>query len=145
MLSIEQQDRFLAKVEKTDFCWLWIACTSSAGYGQIRINGQLFYAHRISYELENGPISDGLELDHVCRTPACVNPYPDHLEAVTHQENLLRGIGIAAKNARVTHCPQGHPYTGDNLYLAPGGGRKCKTCQREHLRAHRRRQRCLRQ
>jgi hypothetical protein len=68
-----------------------------------------------------------LELDHKCRARRCVNP--DHLELVTHRENILRGQTIAARRIAQTHCINGHPLSGDNLYLKPSdGGRQCKRC-----------------
>lgn len=61
---------------------------------------------------------------------ACVNP--DHLEPVTQSENLLRAEGVGKGNTRKTHCPQGHPYSGDNLYLAPSRpNRMCRACRRQ--------------
>jgi len=56
------------------------------GYGQFRFNGKTELAHRVSYELANGPIVVGLNVLHKCDTPACVNP--DHLEAGTQKKNI---------------------------------------------------------
>ena len=79
-----------------------------------------------------GEVPKGLQLDHLCRVRDCVNPY--HLEAVTQQENILRGESASAKHARKTHCINGHPLSGDNLYLRPDrgdrAGRACRECQR---------------
>lgn len=86
------EPRFWAKVDKqTDGCWIWSASryVRRGGYGQFNLNGTAVKAHRIAYELVKGPIPDGLVLDHLCRVTACVNP--DHLEAVTQQENTRRG------------------------------------------------------
>lgn len=87
MTSLE---RFWSKVEKTDGCWLWKGATAGPGYGRFRLDGVLRYAHRFSYEISVGPIPKGLEMDHLCRTKNCVNP--SHLQAVTHQINILRGF-----------------------------------------------------
>jgi HNH endonuclease len=91
-------ERFWAKINKggpipehrSDLgpCWLWTAATNY-GYGVFRIDRRSIYAHRYAYELLVGPIPDGLQLDHLCRVPPCVNP--THLEPVTHRENILRG------------------------------------------------------
>lgn len=86
-------------------------------------------AHRAAYELLIAPIPNDKVIDHLCRNPSCVNP--DHLEVVTQRENILRGIGPSAIHARKTHCPRGHPYSGDNLYISPNRQRRCRTCQRQ--------------
>lgn len=104
-------------------CWLWKKPTPN-GYGRVG----LVWAHRLAYELLVGPIPTGLELDHLCRAPACVNPA--HLEPVTHFENLRRGNGPAAINARKTHCIRGHGFTAENTYRPPSGDRRCRTCVR---------------
>jgi hypothetical protein len=112
-------------------CWFWTGATSSRrlGYGTIYANGRHQPAHRVSYELFVGPVPVGLELDHLCRVPCCVNP--DHLEPVTHQENTRRGtagkVAGALQQAK-THCPSGHPYTPENTYYRANGHRECREC-----------------
>ncbi len=98
-------------------------------------DGKMLYAHRVSYELFVDAIPDGLTLDHLCRVRHCVNP--SHLEPVTMRENLMRGDTAAAKNAAKESCPQGHPYSGDNLRITPKGYRVCRTCTRDAMRRHR--------
>jgi HNH endonuclease len=107
-------------------CWLWGGVTNAAGYGQFSVENKHRYAHRVSRSTLVGPIPDGFYIDHLCRTPHCVNPA--HLEPVTPRENVLRGKTIIAANASKTHCRAGHPYTGDNLRLTPKGGRRCREC-----------------
>lgn len=97
-------------------------------------------AHRYFWEKTNGPIPEGLVIDHLCRNRACVNL--EHLEVVTGRENCLRGIGPTAINALKTHCSRhGHPLSGANLILHPDGRRECRECQRESGRNHMRRRR----
>jgi len=123
-------ERLWAKSEPTMMgCWVWTG-GGARGYGQIRIDGRTQSVHRLSYELLKGPIPPGLHLDHKCRVRPCWNP--EHLEPVTNKENILRGNGPSAHNAKRTHCINGHTLTGDNLYLYPGdGSRKCKECKRQ--------------
>ncbi|MFI1182602.1 HNH endonuclease signature motif containing protein [Streptomyces sp. NPDC020799] len=121
-------DRFLAKVAETDRgCWQWTAYTNPDGYGQIKIGGRPRYAHRVAYEAMREPIPDGLVIDHLCRNRTCVRP--DHLEAVRQRTNVLRGVNIAARRARQTHCLRGHAFDAANTYTAPNGTRKCRRCR----------------
>lgn len=108
-------------------CWIWQRSVSTAGYGHIWDGGKLLAAHRVAYELVKGLIPEGLTLDHLCRNRRCINP--DHLEAVTHRVNVLRGESFAAENANKARCPQGHPYNEANTYLYPSGARACHICR----------------
>jgi hypothetical protein len=128
--------RFWSRVDKSGDCWLWTSRVGGRGYGDFDVNGDGVAAHRVAYELVKGPIPEGLVIDHLCRNKLCVNP--DHLEAVTHRGNVLRGEGITARQARQTHCKRGHPLSGDNIYVY-SGMRKCKTCTLERTRARRQR------
>lgn len=129
-------ERLLAKVRVAESgCWEWTAShVGSTGYGKIvNMNKTLMPAHRASYQLFVGPIPDGLEIDHLCRNPSCVNP--EHLEPVTGRENKIRAMPYRVTgNEKKTHCPQGHPYDEENtrLYTAPTGytGRNCRACSR---------------
>ena len=125
MLTTEQ--RFWSKVDKSGECWIWTAGKTSKGYGKFT-HSRSNRAHRWAYEQVNGPIPEGLVIDHLCRTPACVNP--NHLEAVTPRVNILRGIGSAAQYAKQTHCKHGHEYTPDNTHIRVDGARECRICQR---------------
>ena len=131
--------RFWANVEKQPgegSCWLWKGCHSDRGYGMLRVGKQNASAHRLSCVLHRGPIPDGLHLDHLCRVPACVRP--DHLEAVTCRENLMRGIGPSAVNAKKTHCWRGHLLAGGNVVTSRGSRKRhCRTCRQMQSRMYR--------
>jgi hypothetical protein len=130
------EQRFWAKVDKTGDCWIWMGSLTDAGYGTFTVSrSKRGLAHRFAYELLVGPIPSGLELDHLCRRPACVSPA--HLEPVTHRENLLRGRTIVAWNAVKTECIRGHPFDAANTYIEPKGKRRCRTCHREDERQRR--------
>lgn len=123
-------DRFWDHVEVTDSCWLWrgAGVRGVRGYGLFSNGERLMPAHRWIYEQLVGPIPEGLSLDHLCRVRSCVRP--EHLEPVTTRENVLRGVGISALNAKKTHCLRGHPYDGDNLYVdLRHGKRHCRSCR----------------
>jgi len=106
-------------------CWQWNHAIMPNGYGRIawgtRADRHQAYAHRFVYEWMRGKIPVGLQLDHLCRNRACVNP--QHLETVTSRENTLRGTSPAAVNARMTACKNGHEFS---QHL---GQRRCVTCQ----------------
>jgi len=116
-------------------CWLWMRGTTSNGYGAMAFEGRSRLAHRLSYELLVGPVPDGLQIDHLCRTRLCVNP--DHLEPVTQRENILRGTAPVVENARRTHCVNGHPFDDANTGPARGGrNRRCRACNRDWMRSY---------
>ncbi len=117
--------RFWDKIQYEGECWIWQASKNQYGYGKYFHNGRLQGSHRVAYEAIVGPVTKGLELDHLCRNRACVNPI--HLEPVTHQVNLLRGQGFNAINARKTHCKRGHELIAENLYTRKGK-RRCNAC-----------------
>ena len=122
--------------EPNSGCWIWIRAING-GYGNYAVSRKAVRAHRYAYEREFGKIPEGLELDHLCRNTFCVNP--QHLQAVTHRVNSLRGIGVGAINSKKTHCPQGHEYTAENMYLQNGGRlRRCRECTlaRGRMRYH---------
>ena len=125
-------DRFWAKVtrDREDGCWEWTGGMTS-GYGRFFVGGQSrpkqVGAHRWAYQHLIGPIPDGLQLDHLCRNRACVNPA--HLEPVSQRVNVLRGEGLSAKQARQTHCRHGHEFTPENTRMAKGRKRHCRQCQ----------------
>ena len=130
-------DHVYAKIspEPNTGCWIWDGSTADTGYGNIaiRVDGKQVtkLAHRLLYEIEKGPIDKQLEIDHLCRNRWCVNP--DHLEPVSRRENVIRGIGpqlAAERNLAKTHCPQGHAFSGDNLYVYKGRkGQECRGCR----------------
>lgn len=127
--------RVLARVLIDDAgCWIWTGSRQRFGYGQITVShteGRML-THRLVYEGLAGPIPAGLELDHLCRVPACCNPA--HLEPVTHAENVRRGEGLdnGGRYWRSrTKCSKGHPYTPKNTRWTPDGRRRCRTCVRE--------------
>lgn len=130
--AVPASDRFWPKVAKggPGECWEWTASVRGSGsYGQFRIGKRQVFAHRVAYELEIGPIPDGLVIDHLCRNHLCVNPA--HLEPVTGQENVLRGQSPPAQSARATHCKRGHEYT-DKLNAS--GSRYCRVCKNQRGR-----------
>lgn len=86
MGAVVLDERFWSKVDKTETCWLWTAGTFPAGHGEFRYEGKGQRAHRLTYRLFVGPIPEGLEIDHMCHEPRCLNP--DHLQAVTHKQNI---------------------------------------------------------
>lgn len=115
-----------------DACIEWEGARLPKGYGFFTVvagtrGKHSIYAHRLAYELLVGPIPPGFCIDHLCRNPSCVNPA--HLEAVTHAENVRRGLAGAVQRAK-THCPHGHAYDEENTYINARGFRFCRACRR---------------
>lgn len=126
--------RIEAKIDRSGTCHRWTGAHDSDGYGRVRWDGDNRKAHRVVFELTVGPIPEGHDIDHVkdrgCVYRDCVNV--EHLEPVTHRENLLRGDTITARNAVVTHCPRGHSYATEGS-THKRGFRYCKRCARERM------------
>lgn len=115
--------RFMAKVKKTESCWLWQGLLNHAGYGRFGFQYKTVAAHRWIYEQLIGSIPEGYEVHHICCQQNCVNP--DHLEVVSGRTNTLRSNNPAGINARKTHCLKGHKLNEK---------RRCPICQRENVR-----------
>ena len=134
--------------EPTSGCWLWLGERNTKGYPILRSRGHRRMVHRLLYEECQGSIPLGLTLDHLCRVRSCVNPR--HVEPVTNEVNVLRGISWSAVNARKTTCPKGHAYDGWNtLRVSRGLGgrtfRRCCLCKRDVNTRQSRRLRDLRE
>jgi hypothetical protein len=127
--------RFFAKLAAgPGDCWTWTAYRTAMGYGRFNAGRGQVLAHRWSYEFFQAQIPEGLELDHLCRNRACVNP--EHLDPVPHAVNVRRGQAAAALNARKTHCYAGHPFTPANTRIEGGGRRRCETCRKARVARH---------
>lgn len=127
--GLATRERFWAKVTGVGSftaCWIF---GDGTGYGTFSPDtGVIVKAHRYAYETLIGEIPEGLHLDHLCRQPACVNPW--HLDPVTPAVNTHRGQGHGSE----THCPQGHPYDDENTYRLQGR-RYCRTCRKARSKA----------
>ena len=135
MKRMPLRERLMQYVQLEGECWIWTGAKDPKGYGRINYNGHAksALAHRVAYMEFVGPIPDGLELDHLCRNPSCINP--EHLEPVSRSINMKRGLAGTSPRFRnywlsKTHCPRGHPYDLLNTYFDSKGHRFCRQCHR---------------
>jgi len=120
------QERLKARIEdRPSGCWERTGYRDRNGYGRIKINGRKVQAHRAAFEAFVGPIPDWADdLDHTCGNRGCIKP--EHLQPVTHRENMRR--------TRRDHCPNGHRYTPRNTRTDTSGRRHCRTCERDRAK-----------
>lgn len=121
-----EAERFLSWVTfPPSGCWTWSGKQTNDGYGLFKgADRKTHPAHRWAYKKFAGPITVGLEIDHLCHVRNCVNP--KHMEPVTRAENAFR--------ARKAECKQGHALLEGNLYYRKNGLRQCKECVRRSTR-----------
>lgn len=136
-LTTTELQRFWAKVNKTDTCWLWTAALNTYGYGHFNVNKKGNGAHRIAYQITVRKLTTDQILDHICRVRHCVNP--SHMRVCTNKENILdkNSQSSARLNKEKTICPKGHPYNFSNTYIHPTGRRCCRKCATERARRKR--------
>ena len=138
--STRPEDRFWLYCDRSDMsgCWIWTGSLNTGGYGQIKQarSNKKILAHRLSYQINRGPIPDGAVVLHKCDNTRCVNP--DHLFLGTQSDNMLDAMRkgrlkeppLAAKERMITHCPRGHEYSKENTRIYKGI-RYCLRCINE--------------
>lgn len=131
--------RLASRLQRTDAgCLEWTGYRNRQGYGQVKWQGRLWPVHKLVWTLTNGPVPDGLVVDHQeCDNPPCAEV--SHLAPKPRGANTLRGVGPTAVNKRKTECKNGHPLEGDNVRVERTGSRRCLTCQRAYNAAYKRR------
>jgi len=138
MRMTANRTRFVAKLD-IGVCWEFTGARNPDGYGRFHIGGRVAYAHRVAWAMLVADLTDDLDIDHLCKNHACVNP--DHLQPVTTEINTARGESFAAQYARATHCQRQHEFTPENTYWStnPNGRKRraCKTCQRASVERRR--------
>lgn len=142
--SLSMEKRFWDKVNKTDDCWNWTGAVINSGYGTFfiaKVNGvsRLKLAHRVAWELANGPIPEGLFVLHRCDNRRCVRP--DHLFLGTAKDNthdaMRKGRLKPPQPKKQSHCNRGHKFTPENTVNLWSGRRTCRICYNEGQRRRR--------
>lgn len=120
--------RLLRRVVKVEpGCWLWTG-SKSRGYGNITVNNQSYWCHRLAYQEMVGPIPEGHHVHHSCANPLCLNP--DHLIAVSEHEHYTTLHDAGRFHRSKTHCRHGHAYNQQNTRIQKDGQRTCRICER---------------
>lgn len=142
-------ERLLALIEVVPGdCWPWLGFKTKDGYGRFVLDGRKGHRktvapYRALWEHLNGPMPEGLEPDHTCNNRGCCNP--EHVEPVTHAENMRRAAERrrleGRKTARLarprpTHCPGGHKYTPENTKISTQNAIQCRACNRIRCAAY---------
>jgi hypothetical protein len=147
-------NRFWSKTRREGECLIWCGQIMWKGYGVFSLRRHPVRAHRFAYTIIKGVIPDGLDVDHACHNRStclggnnclhrrCVEPI--HLELATAKENVLNSLVTPARiNADKTHCPKGHSYSGENLFVRKNRQRECRECGRAEARAYQNQRRIM--
>jgi len=130
-------ERFKSKYRESCGCWIWKGSSFLNGYGQFYCDKKNKKAHRIAWEIVNGPIPEGMLICHKCDVRSCVNPA--HLYVGTQKENIKDCIERRRQRyAKRDSCERGHLYDENNTYMY-GNIRVCRTCNRDNARERYRR------
>lgn len=126
---MDQEEKLFQRIKANTYvdkngCWHWLGAVMDNGYGTIGGGSNKRLVHRVMFAISWWPIPENYHVDHLCNVRDCVNP--DHLEAVTRQENDRRRS--ERYRAKKTHCSNGHELTVDNIYIRKTGAVRCKTC-----------------
>jgi len=124
MSKVKTLADLLARTTKNGDCIEFVGAKNPQGYGCLGFNNKSYQAHRLAWELTNGPIPEGFVVCHRCDNPPCINPA--HLFLGTQRENIIDMYAKGRGNGKWKFCARGHPLSGDNL--TPGDRGRCRAC-----------------